>query len=395
MVKVAERAEEAFNGFGTGLLDRLGIYETAERERRYLCGGAILYTAADEDNESELRGLGEAAARRVISITGSGCRSLSLLVAEPEELVSVDANPLQNYLLELKAASIRRLEHPESLSFLGVRGDVDRPRTYRTALRGDLSVGAREFWDLNHRAIERGVLYTGAHETHFRRTMRLVLAPRSDLVGELFSFERLEDQQRFYHERWNSWWWRLCIQQGIRPALYRLTLPDPSYIAHVEMPDGSPGRYIHGRFEHTLTSHLARENHVLSWMFLGCYSSTALPLYLRPEHHEKIRSGLEAMRIETAPVGDFLAQAPDQAFDAYSLSDISGWTSVAEFNRILDEVVRSARSGARFCYRNFFTKRAIPPRLRDRVEVLDGVARDLEQRDLSFAYTFQVGEVWT
>ena len=99
------------------------------------------------------------------------------------------------------------------------------------------------------------------------------------------------------------------------------------------------------------------------------------------------------MRIETAPIGDFLERAPDDAFDGYSLSDISGWTSVAEFDRILDQVVRSARPGARLCYRNFFTKRAIPPRLHDRIETLDRVAGDLEQRDLSFAYTFQVGEV--
>jgi S-adenosylmethionine-diacylglycerol 3-amino-3-carboxypropyl transferase len=391
-VKIPERAE-AFSGFGTGLLDRLGIYEAAPEERRYLCGGAILYTAADEDNESELEGLGEAAKGSVVSITGSGCRSLSLLVARPEELISVDANPLQNYLLELKATSLLRLEHPETLAFLGVGEDPDRWRTYRTALRDSLSPGAREFWDLNQRAIERGVLYTGAHETHFRRTMRLVLAPRRSLVDELFSIERLEDQRRFYHERWNSWWWRLCIEQGIRPAFYRLTLPDPSYTAHVEIPGSSPGRYIHGRFEHTLTSHLARDNHVLSWMLLGRYSSTALPLYLRPEHHETIKQSLEAMRIETAPIGDFLAQIPDQAFDAYSLSDISGWTSVAEFDRILDHATRSARPGARFCYRNFFTKREIPPRLHDRVEPLDRVARELEQRDLSFAYTFQVGEV--
>ena len=269
-VEVAAKAE-AVSGFGAGLLDRLGIYEAAAEDRRFLCGGAILYTAADEDNESELRGLGERATGSVVSITGSGCRSLSLLVAQPEELISVDANPLQNHLLELKAASIRQLEHPETLAFLGARGAIDRPRTYRTALRADLSAGAREFWDLNQRAIERGVLYTGAHETHFRRTMRLVLAPRRGLVDELFSFDRIEDQRRFYVERWNSWWWRLCIEQGIRPAFYRVTLPDPSYTAHVDIPGTTPGRYIHGRFEHTLTSHLARDNHVLSWMLLGCY----------------------------------------------------------------------------------------------------------------------------
>ena len=80
----------------------------------------ILYSTSDEDNASELRALDITPTDRVISVTGSGCRTLSLLTQNPQSVVSVDYSPGQTYLLELKLAAMRTLSYDELLAFFGV-----------------------------------------------------------------------------------------------------------------------------------------------------------------------------------------------------------------------------------------------------------------------------------
>ena len=368
-------------------------YRAPEHLRGWLVNGAILYSTSDEDSLSELRALRIGPQDRVLSVTGSGCRTLSLLIDRPARLVSVDASPLQNFLLELKIAAIRHLDHGDFLAFLGVRDDDRRGATY-SSVRGDLSAGARAFWDLNRRVIDRGIVYSGAHETYYRRSVATALNARRRMVRELFSFEDLDAQRDFYHRRWNNWLWRGAFLHGVRPSLYKLLLPDPSYVANVELEGETVGQYLHRRFEHAFTHFLARDSHWMAMVILGRYhSERALPPYMCAEHYETVRAGLDAVEIRTAPLTPFLEAQPPGSFDNFSLSDISGWTSPREFENTLEAVVHTGRRGARFCYRNFLTKRSIPARLHSQVEPDDGLAAELEDTDLAFCFSFQVGTI--
>lgn len=77
----------------------------------------LLYTTSDEDSDSEIRALDIQRDDVVLSVTGSGCRSLALLIKEPNKLISIDANPYQNFLLELKIAAIRHFKREDCLAF--------------------------------------------------------------------------------------------------------------------------------------------------------------------------------------------------------------------------------------------------------------------------------------
>lgn len=388
----AEHAAPEPPGFQRPLLGRLGRYRASRDLRRHLCAGAVLYTSCDEDSRSELDALCIGPSDRVLSVTGSGCRSLNLLLANPRSLVTVDANPVQNHLLELKVAAMRHLDHAGFLRFIGIRRDDRREATYR-AIRTDMSDAAAAFWDLNSSVIARGVIFSGAHETYYRRTLGVFLGLRPRLVRRLFEIRDLAEQRAFYHRRWNTPAWRAAISGGTSPAVYRMILPDPSYIAHVKL--GEPvGRYLLRRFEHTLTNHLARDNHWISLLFLGRYhNERAMPPYLTAEHYQTVRSRLGALEIVTAGLGDHLASSPSASFDAFSLSDISGWSDQRAFESLLSEAVRCGRPAARLCYRNFLTKRLLPAALLERVEPLRDVAERLDHSDRTFAYTFQVGQV--
>ena len=62
----------------------------------------LSYSIGNEDWETEREALSIQADDKVLCITASGDRPLNLLMNECREIVSIDANPVQNYLLELK-----------------------------------------------------------------------------------------------------------------------------------------------------------------------------------------------------------------------------------------------------------------------------------------------------
>src|SRR3989344_5811115 len=82
---------------------------------------------------------------RVISITSGGDNSLVLLLAKPKEVVSVDINFAQNYLLELKRATALTLEYDEFLEFLGAKKSADRLKFFNT-VAPLLSPSIRQWW---------------------------------------------------------------------------------------------------------------------------------------------------------------------------------------------------------------------------------------------------------
>jgi len=354
---------------------------------------AIPYTACDEDTWSEIAALNLGPKESVLSVTGSGCRTLSLLLDGPQRLVSVDVNPVQNCLLELKAVAMRHLGHSEFLEFVGVRSAASREGVYAD-LRSDLTSASRGFWDQNRAALAEGVIYSGAHERYFRK----LLAPAigglwRKKVEKLFSFEDLEEQRAFYDSEWNGPIWRFAIRALCRPAMFRISLGDPGYYEHIEL-DRPVGDYLLGRFEHVLTSRLARENHFLALMFLGRYhNEDALPPFLHAKHYESIRANLPALELVDASLEEYLGQAPRGSFDKFSLSDVSGYTTRDDFERILTAAVDCGRPGGRVCYRNFLTKRSIPQMLGQRVVARDDIARLLDERDLAFAFTFEVADL--
>ena len=158
----------------------------------------IVYSAANEDPESERRALRLGPTDRVLCITGSGARPLDLLIDGPERIVAVDFNVRQNHLLELKMAAIAQFERDECLSFLGVTPGTQRMAQF-AALEERLSDAARAYWRSEPAALEGGVMYCGVWESYMRKVKRVM--PRRKLLQQLITAKDLETQRALY-ARW-------------------------------------------------------------------------------------------------------------------------------------------------------------------------------------------------
>lgn len=352
----------------------------------------ILYSTSDEDNTSELRALNIAPDDHIVSVTGSGCRTLSLLTQNPRSVVSVDYSPGQNYLLELKLAAIRALSYDDLLQFLGVDKCQGRWKTFESLQEG-MSPAAVAYFRRHRPAIERGILFSGRHE----RFYVTVVAPMMHLLfgrqlKKIFDCSSIEEQARIYREELNGRLWRFLIRNGFSERTLRLILNDDKY--HIEIHVPSIGDYMLGRLDHTFSHHLAKDNHWISFMLNGKYPSRkSLPHFLLQENYEAIRRATTTVTMVTGNLIEYLKTLPDQSVDKFSLSDVTSCINRDEFNALLDEVYRAGRAGASICYRNFLAKYSVVSGRDATMRREDEVVSALDRDDLAFVYTFEVATI--
>ena len=134
----------------------------------------INYSASNEDSESERIALSLTSEDTVLCITGSGARSLDLLVDSPKEIVSMRfQSSSKNFLLELKIAAFKSLTYDELMEFLGVRSSENRVVMF-DQLKTQLSADALNFWQKHNHLIKAGVLYCGTWERLLKKMLKVL-----------------------------------------------------------------------------------------------------------------------------------------------------------------------------------------------------------------------------
>jgi S-adenosylmethionine-diacylglycerol 3-amino-3-carboxypropyl transferase len=348
----------------------------------------IRYASVWEDADVLCEALASAApGGRVLCIASAGDNALALLTLQPEEVIAVDFSAAQLACVELRLTAFRTLEHEDLLSFIGIRPSTERGSTY-ARLRGGLSDRARAFWDAHPREVDAGIVHAGKFERYLRGFGRwlLPLVHSRRTIRELMEERDRPERERFYAERWDTLRWRLLFRAFFSRAVMGRAGRDPAFFAHVE---GSVADSILDRTRYALTALTTHDNPYLSYILTGNYPETALPRYLRPEHHRTIRDGVARVRLVQGA-----AQEADGPFDAFALSDIFEYLSAEEHDRVYAELVARARPGALLAYWNLLAPRGVPAGERGRVRPLHELAENLHARDRAWFYrAFQVDEV--
>jgi S-adenosylmethionine-diacylglycerol 3-amino-3-carboxypropyl transferase len=354
----------------------------------------ISYSSCNEDSGSEVQVLIPHASKRLVSICASGGRVLNLLQQGAEEVWAVDVNPSQTHLLELKVAGLRALGHADFLSFLGVRASQRRLDVY-DSLRPGLSVGARAYFDGKPFLVERGVLYQGSLERFLARYVAnaaRLLRPR--WVRRLFACTDLAEQRRLL-PGWHGPFWGLVAKTICRRCFFRFFSHEPGFWRYLP-PELRLHERIFGNIERYLDHHLARENHLLWLVFFGRYGDErVMPEYLREDGFARIKHTLRSVRLNVVngDIAGILRAAPPRHFDGYSISDISAYLSHEAFGQTIEQVVRTARPGARLCSRGVFYHRPFLPEHASRLARDHAVEERLEKDDHAMVHAFAAAEI--
>lgn len=351
----------------------------------------IRYAQVWEDADILMAGLDVRPGDTCVSIASAGDNALALLTADPGRVIALDLSPAQLACLELRVAAYRVLAHGELLELVGSRPSARRIPLYERC-RPRLGEAARAFWDARREEIPRGIGSLGKFENYFAlfRNRVLPLVHRRSTVLALLEPRTVEERHRFYDQQWDTWRWRLLYRLFFsRTAMGRLGR-DPEFFRYVETDVASA---ILRRTRHALRELDPADNPYVHWILTGTHGE-ALPRALRPEHFETIRDRLDRLEWHCESVEAFLARCPGGSLDRFNLSDMFEYVSPESYRRMLDEIVRCSRPGARLAYWNMLAPRRRPEEMRDRLVPLDDLASRLHAQDRAFFYSaFRVEEV--
>lgn len=333
----------------------------------------IYYSQCWEDPYVLFKGLEINKEDKIVSITSGGCNTLTLLLKDPKEIIALDINSAQNYLLELKISAIKYLSYENLLAFFGVVPCKDRLSFY-SLLRNNLTIDAKEWWDNNTNLIDQGIIHVGKLERYFRVFNRFVLPliHSKKTVQSLFTEKTQEQQSEFYNKKWNTWRWRflfsiffskkLTSNNGRNKQLFK-------YVSNNNITD----HYLIKIKDSICVK--PSENFFLHYMFTGKYDSKNLPLYLKRENITIIKERINRIRIVSEDVATHLKKNPKK-YTKYNLSNIFETLSVEETHTIFKDIVKSSGNNARLVYINHLVDRTFSEELKNII------MHDIENEDL-------------
>ena len=332
--------------------------------------GRLAFAQVHEDPLLEIAALRATPTDRIVAVASGGCTALSLLAAGAGTVTAVDLNATQNHLVELKRAAVLRLASDARLSFLGAGPGTSRARLAAYAgLRDLLTPVARAWWDAHPALIGGGVLNVGTCE---RLMGRLAQAHRwlvhsRALVAQLLACRTLEEQRVLYHARWDNRRWRGLFQLLVgRSSLHRGY--DAAFAEHA----GSHpfAEQFRERIAYTLCELPVATNYFLHHLLAGRYPAgepDGVPPYLSADGAARLAAAPAALKLVDGTVTDHLRRCDPESVDGFVLSNICEWLDAEAVDALFAEVARTARAGARVCFRNFVGWTEVPARWRPMV----------------------------
>jgi len=350
----------------------------------------VRYANCWEDADILCEALRPGPGKRVLSIASGGDNALAL-AAEGAEVVAADLSLAQLACVELKCAAFRRLDYEDLLAFLGVRLAADRLATF-ARVENELSPEARAFWQARSDDVGRGIVHAGKFERYFKlfRSRVMPLIHRTRAVEQLLEDRDEAARRAFYDQHWNNWRWRMLFRVFFSRFVMGRMGRDPEFFRYVE---GSVSDRILSRTRYALTALPTHSNPYLRYILTGTFDR-ALPRYLRLEHFDAVRAGVDRITFFHGSIQDAAASQAGDGFDGFNLSDVFEYLDPEAGHAIYAALLASARPASRLAYWNMLVPRRCPGELSSRVRSLDALAQRLFERDLAFFYSaFVVEEV--
>ena len=343
------------------------------------------FSSSNEDGETELAAL--AGTRRIVCLTGTGTRALDLLLSDAEEVIALDSNPVQNALLALKVAAIERLDRADCLAFLGIAPSARRGEWYRD-IRERLHPAARDYWDRNRGLIASGVWHAGKWEKLLGWNGRFLALVRRRAVAALMEANSIGEQAEVWKRSFTASPLRGAIETFGRDLVWRLVMREP---AAAFLPGaGEVGKRIEADFERAARSFLFRDSDTATLALRGRHAADgALPVHLRAENYDRVRTGLPRLRPLVGGLAD-LAGLDTGECDGFSLSDFGSYCGPDDYAACWQGIMAVATPGARYCERIFMNEMNLPSA---RIVIDRAQSERLSHSDKSIIYRIRAGRI--
>ena len=276
------------------------------------------YTMANEDTNLEYRIAEQENSQSILTVGGSGSRSLPFLALPIKNIRIVDVSADQLKLIEIKLESIRQLDRTECIALWTSEDYVERRDLFnKLKLANEL----KEFfkYHLEHNK-QFPPLYWGKWERTFKTFSKITCLLFSQKVREeLF---QSQDPFKYYEDKIEGVRWEILLKIVGNKAMFNSLLYKGNFIKK-----NSPlsyFEYYHEAF-HRLFKLEIKKSHFLQLCFHGkVLHDEALPIEFSAELFEKIKHSKISPTYEQGSIFD---RKEGQRFDFVSLSDVPSYLS--------------------------------------------------------------------
>jgi len=322
----------------------------------------------------------------VLAITSGGCNVLGFLLFDPKVIYSIDINPSQSYLLELKIAAIKNLGFEEFVSFSGLHPYSDRMDLYRK-IQTSLSQDAQSYWNDHIKLIRNGFIMQGKYEWFIRFAAKFIrlLQGKKRVLG-LFDAKSKAEQEEYFDKVWNTKRFRLLFKILFNKRMLARKGLVADYF-HFDDGSRSFAESFYNRSKKAFRNLPIHDNYFLSLYLLGKYrNDREVPAYLKKENYDFIKARIDRIKIHTGEAQEWLDSMPSRSIDCFALSNICELMSEKDTERLFTAVSKTAGNGARIIFRNLMIPREPPAELQNQIVKDEPLSRIIYENDRSFVY---------
>lgn len=355
-------------------------------------GNNLIYNACWEDPRIDRHVLKFQNDSRVVMLTSAGDNALAYLLDSPLEIHTVDVNPRQNALLEIKMALYKYGSYQDLFTMFGYGIHPHVRAFYQKHLRGFLSNYAQKFWDKKIKYFEKDALkdsfYFYGTSGNFAWILAKYLKTHRKLrnnVHHLVNATTLEEQQEIYAEVepyvWN-FFTRWLMKRHLTMALLGVPRAQRQLIVN-EYPEGLLG-FLRNSLNHVFAEIPLQDNYFWRAYLTGSYTEECSPDYLKKENFSFLQKHLDRIHIHTSTVADFLEKHPAQYshFVLLDHQDWLAWNNPTELEREWNLILNNSKKGTKILLRSAaLNLNFLPAFVKERVDFDEALAKQQHKLD--------------
>jgi S-adenosylmethionine-diacylglycerol 3-amino-3-carboxypropyl transferase len=346
----------------------------------------LVFTQNWEDPQADYAALKIKNDDAVLAITSGGCNVLGFLLSDPAIIYSIDINPAQSWLLELKIAAIKTLSFDEFLSFAGLKEHKNGPALYEK-IKPFLSKEASDFWSSQHEILKKGFFMNGKYERFIRLAGKFLnlLQGRRRVLG-LFKEKTEKEQEVYFDTVWNTKRFHYLFKLLFNKRMLAKRGLVADYF-HFDDGSRSFAESFYNRSKKAFRDIPVKGNYFLSLYLLGKYNNNnEVPAYLKEENFELIKARVDRIKIITSDAQGWLDSMQPESINCFALSNICELMSEKDTHRLFSAVFQTARKNSRIIFRNLMIPREVPGDLRNAIVKDEELSKEIQFNDRSFVY---------
>ncbi|MGM0546611.1 MAG: DUF3419 family protein [Bacteroidota bacterium] len=351
----------------------------------------LVYNTCWEDPRIDRQLLQLNSQSKLLMLTSAGDNALDYLLDNPRKIDSVDINPAQNALLELKKSILKNGEFSLLWDFFG-NGRLRNPyKKYATHLLRQLPTDVAQYWDQHMEKFKSGGRTQGFYFSGTSGKVAQLIISRIHRKGlfpsvqKLLQAESLAEQSYYFDELEPQLWtpfsrWLV----GRHAAMTLLGVPAAQRKMIEERYQHGMVEFIRKSLRHVFTELPIADNYFWRVYLTGRYTRGCCPNYLRESNFLTLSNRVSRITTHTTSLLDFLKQT-DQRYSHFVLLDHQDWMAFAQPGKLTEqwkEILAHAQPGARILFRSagdYLT--FLPDFVFDRLTFKPEITTELHQQD--------------